>query len=105
MKKVRENTRLPAYPFWSIARLGRHVRWVVPKEQSVRHAAFWLNVAQRICQLHCGRSAAVAGAPPARGVQSGRVAGSPNRGTVVGSKRVRAEIWVPDRVRTISPTV
>ena len=37
--------------------------------------------------------------------QSGRVAGRPNRGRVVGSKRVMAEMRVPDRVRTISPTV
>jgi Sigma-70, region 4 len=37
--------------------------------------------------------------------QFARVAGSPNRGRVLGSKRVMAEIWVPERVRTISPTV
>jgi hypothetical protein len=39
----------------------------------------------------------------ARSVQ--RVAGSPNRGKVLLSKRVMAQIWEPERVRTISPTV
>ncbi len=34
-----------------------------------------------------------------------RVAGSPNRGRVPGSKRVMAEMRVPERVKTISPTV
>jgi hypothetical protein len=34
-----------------------------------------------------------------------RDSGSPNLGRTAGSKRVIAETWVPDRVRTISPTV
>ncbi len=34
-----------------------------------------------------------------------RDGGSPNLGRTAGSKRVIAETWVPDRVRTISPTV
>ena len=34
-----------------------------------------------------------------------RDGGSPNLGRTVGSKRVIAETWVPDKVRTISPTV
>lgn len=38
-------------------------------------------------------------------VQSERVAGSPNRGRMAGSKRVMAQIWVPERVMTISPIV
>src|SRR5262245_32103250 len=34
-----------------------------------------------------------------------RLAGRPNRGSVLASKRVMAETWVPERVKTISPTV
>ena len=34
-----------------------------------------------------------------------RDGGSPNLGRTAGSKRVIAETWAPDRVRTISPTV
>ena len=41
----------------------------------------------------------------ARRFQLLRDGGSPNLGRTAGSKRVIAEIWVPDRVRTISPTV
>jgi hypothetical protein len=37
--------------------------------------------------------------------QFGRVTGSPNRGKILLSKRVMAETWAPERVRTISPTV
>ena len=33
------------------------------------------------------------------------VRGRPKRGRVLASKRVMAQIWVPERVRTISPTV
>ena len=40
-----------------------------------------------------------------RQVQLLRDGGSPNLGRTAGSKRVIAETWVPDRVRTISPTV
>ena len=48
-----------------------------------------------------------AGQPPGfpRGAQFARVAGSPNRGKMLLSKRVMAQIRVPERVRTISPTV
>jgi hypothetical protein len=37
------------------------------------------------------------------GSQSGRVLGSPNRGSTLLSKRVKAEIWLPATVSTSSP--
>ena len=39
------------------------------------------------------------------GTQPGRLAGRPNLGRMPGSKRVMAQIWRPERVRTISPIV
>ena len=39
------------------------------------------------------------------GTQPGRLAGRPNLGRMPGSKRVMAQIWRPEKVRTISPIV
>jgi len=43
--------------------------------------------------------------PIHRQLQLLRNGGSPNLGRTDGSKRVIAETWLPDRVRTMSPTV
>ncbi len=52
-----------------------------------------------------GRGASRDAGADARQLQLLRDGGSPNLGRTAGSKRVIAETWVPDRVRTISPTV
>ena len=54
---------------------------------------------------NCPGRAADTPAADARQLQFLRDGGSPNLGRTAGSKRVIAETRVPDRVRTISPTV